>query len=344
MAKLLTIVVPSYNMERYLKVNLKTLVFSQDKMGKVEILIINDGSTDKTSDIAHEFEKKYPNIVTVIDKKNGNYGSCVNVGLKRATGVFIKILDADDSFNPANMEEFITELENSESNNEHIDMFFTDYHTVDEKGNLIRLYKQNLPQRIVIPITDDNYLTFDRIQHHCIAYRTELLRKNDYYQSERLAYTDQEWITIPLLYVRKIKYIPLDLYAYLLGRSGQTMDKSVIAKSVTAHIKVGHAMLDTYLQKKDACEDYNLNIVRRRIIKYFQYIYKLFLITNTTEEARQELTKFDKQLSKQSKDIYDLLFNTILCKKIPIKYIKYWRQKGYNCLLAIISGVYSSLN
>ena len=53
MAKLLTIIVPSYNMERYLKVNLKTLVFSQDKMEKVEILIINDGSTDKTSDIAH---------------------------------------------------------------------------------------------------------------------------------------------------------------------------------------------------------------------------------------------------------------------------------------------------
>ena len=62
-----------------------------------EALIINDGSTDRTSEIGHQYEASRPESFRVIDKENGHYGSCVNRGLSEARGVFIKILDADDS-------------------------------------------------------------------------------------------------------------------------------------------------------------------------------------------------------------------------------------------------------
>ena len=96
-AKLLTVIVPSYNMEKYLLKCLGSLIVAPELMERIEVIVVNDGSTDRTSEIAHSFEVKFPGVFRVIDKENGHYGSCVNAGLKMASGVFAKILDADDS-------------------------------------------------------------------------------------------------------------------------------------------------------------------------------------------------------------------------------------------------------
>lgn len=97
MDKILTVVIPTYNMERYLRYCLDSLCVGRGS-DALEVLVINDGSTDSSSAIAHEYEQKSPGIFRVIDKENGNYGSCVNRGLTEAKGKYIKILDADDSF------------------------------------------------------------------------------------------------------------------------------------------------------------------------------------------------------------------------------------------------------
>ena len=98
MDKLLTIVIPSYNMEKYLDRCLSSLIVSDEKMQCLEVLVINDGSKDRTSEIAHTYEERFPGTFRVVDKENGHYGSCVNRGLKEARGTFIKVLDADDYF------------------------------------------------------------------------------------------------------------------------------------------------------------------------------------------------------------------------------------------------------
>ena len=84
-------------MEKYLNKCLDSLIV--ENMNLLEVLIINDGSKDNSSNIAHVYENKYPNTFRVIDKENGNYGSCINRGIKEAKGKYIKVLDADDSFN-----------------------------------------------------------------------------------------------------------------------------------------------------------------------------------------------------------------------------------------------------
>ena len=98
MSKILTVISPSYNMEKYLKRCLSSLIVDQRMMSHFEALVINDGSKDRTSLIGHSFEDRFPDTFRVIDKKNGHYGSCVNYGLKEARGTFVKILDADFSF------------------------------------------------------------------------------------------------------------------------------------------------------------------------------------------------------------------------------------------------------
>ena len=96
MDKILTVIVPAYNMEQYLAYCLDSLCISQHQ-NDIEVLVINDGSKDATSIIAHDYERKLPQVFKVIDKENGNYGSCVNRGLAEACGKYIKVLDADDS-------------------------------------------------------------------------------------------------------------------------------------------------------------------------------------------------------------------------------------------------------
>ena len=104
MDKILTIIIPTYNMSEYLDTCLKSLII---KSNLLEVLIINDGSKDNSLDIAKKYEKKYPHIFRTIDKPNGNYGSCVNRGLKEATGKYVKVLDADDKFNTESLTNLI---------------------------------------------------------------------------------------------------------------------------------------------------------------------------------------------------------------------------------------------
>ena len=94
--KILSIIVPSYNMEAYLPKCLRGLVIDdKELLGKLDVIVVNDGSKDRTSEIAHSFETKYPGVFRVIDKTNGHYGSCINAALPVAEGEYVKILDAD---------------------------------------------------------------------------------------------------------------------------------------------------------------------------------------------------------------------------------------------------------
>ena len=83
--KLLTVSIAAYNVEQYLRQALESLVVPE-VMDEIEVLIVNDGSTDTTSAIGHEFEKKYPETFRVIDKENGGYGTTVNRSVSEARG------------------------------------------------------------------------------------------------------------------------------------------------------------------------------------------------------------------------------------------------------------------
>lgn len=81
----------------------------------LEVIIVNDGSTDSSLAIAKQYENKRPDIIKIIDKQNGNYGSCVNAGLAQATGKYFRILDADDWFDTQALAEFLKKLETCET-------------------------------------------------------------------------------------------------------------------------------------------------------------------------------------------------------------------------------------
>lgn len=92
-------------MEAYIGKCLDSLLIPE--FDAVEVLVVNDGSKDRSSEIAHSYADRYPGSIRVIDKPNGNYGSCINAALPLATGRYIKVLDADDTFDTAAFSSFV---------------------------------------------------------------------------------------------------------------------------------------------------------------------------------------------------------------------------------------------
>lgn len=231
MEKLLTVVIPTYNMEKYLQHCLESLIIDdQELFNQLEVLVVNDGSKDSSSAIAHEFEEKYPQSIRVIDKENGNYGSCVNRGVKEAKGKYIKILDADDSFDTYILQNYLDFIGTQDA-----DMIVNDFVFVSETGDIVNKKAYQLESNCINRAFDEiigKVFLKKNIQMHGVAYKHKLLVDMAYKQTEGISYTDQEWTYTPLFRVNTISYFNGFLYHYLVGRSGQTMDPSVYSKSI----------------------------------------------------------------------------------------------------------------
>ena len=105
--KLLSFVVPCYNSQEYMRHCIDTLLPGGED---VEILIVNDGSSDQTADIANEYEKKYPTICRAIHQPNKGHGGAVNAGIANASGIYLKVVDSDDWVNRAAYEKILKTL------------------------------------------------------------------------------------------------------------------------------------------------------------------------------------------------------------------------------------------
>ena len=94
-SKVLTIAIPSYNVERYLERGLASYCSPKLESG-LEVIVVDDGSTDATALIAESFVKRSPSIFKVISKENGGHGSTINAALQQARGKYFRVVDGDD--------------------------------------------------------------------------------------------------------------------------------------------------------------------------------------------------------------------------------------------------------
>lgn len=230
MEKLLTLAVPSFNMENYLEKCILSCVC--DNMQYLDIIIVNDGSVDKTSEIGHRLVDKYKDVVRIIDKKNGHYGSCVNIALDNAKGKYFRMLDPDDWCDTIALNSL---LENMKKSN--CDLIVT----VAED----RLLGQDITLRMDIPSTIEigktyDFSTLDCLEKgykwlycsHVTTYKTSLLRGIHLKLQEGICYTDNEYVFYPLDRVKKIVFYDLPVYQYFVGREGASTTESYLKKQI----------------------------------------------------------------------------------------------------------------
>ena len=324
MEKILSIVIPTYNMENYLRHCLDSLLIKEG-LNDVEILVVNDGSKDSSLEIAREYESKFPKSFRVIDKENGNYGSCVNRGLKEAKGKYIKVLDADDSFNTDTFEDYVSLLKTID-----VDLVLTDFLFVDESDKEVRNRRYDyIPANKVLDFKEvcKNGLDFFNIMMHAVTYKRDNLIKMNYKQTEGVSYTDNQWVFTPMLQVKTVYHLDKFLYLYLIGREGQTVDVNVKynSKSFRQEIKVTEDMISQIKPYKD-----ENNIIYKGLIfwlhRRLRWIYNTVLVERRKNISADMLIDFDKFIEKESMDNYRYL-DTIHYKKI--RHVRMWRKNNY---------------
>lgn len=270
MKKLLSIIVPAYNMEQLLPKCLESLMI--EDVGRLEVLVVNDGSSDGTGEIAHRFERKCPDIFKVIDKPNGNYGSCINVALGLATGAYVKILDADDTYDTSGLQSLVDFISRLLEAGSHPDAILSDFWVVNPKGEVISRNRCNLPEDCEFGLeTIASNMT--NVGLHSAAYRLKLLTDIGYRQLEGISYTDNEWMFEPMSYVKTARYFPHSVYKYLVGRSSQTVSFAMLRKNYRMLLALLEDMLKIYSRRKPDADDAALRYLDAYLDRYIESVY-----------------------------------------------------------------------
>ena len=225
--KLLTVTVPCYNSQDYMRHCIESLLPGGER---VEILIIDDGSKDDTGRIADEYAEKYPTIVRVIHQENGGHGEGINQGLRHAAGTYFKVVDSDwlsDDF-PA----FLDLLEQCEARG-GVDLAVTNYYYVhsDGIGDRSINYSSVLPEGRVFTWADTRpFRIHQMLTIHSCTFRTENMRKWGCELPKHTFYEDNLMVYLTLPHTRRMVYMNADLYRYAIGRPDQSVQRTVMMK------------------------------------------------------------------------------------------------------------------
>ena len=306
MNKLLSIIVPSYNMEAYLPKCLESLVIEdRELLQRLDVIVVNDGSKDQTSEIAHSFSERFPGVFRVIDKPNGHYGSCINASLPIAMGEYVKILDADDFVDTKSFSNFCNVvLEEVEKGDDGADLLVSPYQEIMSDGELKATVDYGLVERKAYYTLDEYPSPSLRFTIHSITYRTDFIRKMGYRQTEGMCYTDTEWIIEPMTKVRRFRYFKEVVTYYRLGRDGQSMDPVIFGRDFqrVADITVGLVM--RYVRLVGQCESTAKSYYRRQVEDMVRWIYSGWAVGFCGCTCKVNIEEFDRRI-KGIADFYE---------------------------------------
>ena len=243
--KRLTVTVPSYNSEDYLSQSLDSLLGYEEDL---DVIIVNDGSTDRTLEIARSYEARFPDLFRVVDKENGGHGSGVNKGIELAEGRYFYVLDSDDWADRPSLDAVLATIRRMEEEDRSVDLLLVDtmYEYAADNSQKLMTFQKYVPVEEYITWSDMKKLAIDQyFTLHCMIYRTDILRKSGVQCPEHCFYVDNVIAYIPLPHVKTIYYLPVPLYRYFIGREDQSVNTDVMIRRIDQHIRVTKLLADS---------------------------------------------------------------------------------------------------
>ena len=283
--KLLSIAVPSYNSQDYLDRCLETLLPGGDL---VEILIVDDGSRDRTAEIADDYERRYPGIVRAIHQPNKGHGGAVNTGLAAATGVYFRVVDSDDWLDAEAYRKALGTLSMLHSRGEDVDLYLANYvyEKVGRKRKKVIRYTGVLPENRVFGWEEMGHFGVSQyLLMHTMIYRTALLREGGLQLPEHCFYVDNLFCYIPLQWVRKLYYQNIDLYRYYIGRDDQSINEAVMIRRIDQQLRVNKLMVTSVDYRKIPNEKQAAALFN--YLRIITAVSNLLLLRMNTDESRR---------------------------------------------------------
>lgn len=232
--KTLTFVVPAYNMTEYLERCVMSLIAAK-RNDDIEVLIVDDGSSDGTLEMAQKFEARYPGIVRAIHQENKGHGGAVNTGIAAASGMYVKVVDADDWVGPESLEQVIAVLREEADSTEPIDMLVTNYvyDKVGKRNKHVVNFRHAMKAGARLAWNDLGHFGLaEYILMHALTYRTAVVRESGMQLPEHTFYVDFIYAYQPFPWVKTMKYLDTPFYHYFIGRDGQSVQTDVMIRRV----------------------------------------------------------------------------------------------------------------
>ena len=297
--KLFTFVIPSYNSEQYLAGCLESLNIGVDD--KIEAIVVNDGSTDKTSEIAHEYEKKY-SFIKVVDKENGGHGSGINVGIDMAQGLYFKILDSDDHVDKEGLLNLISVMEKHLREGNAAELYLADYYGVPDDGSekTITSLKDRVKKLNVV----SDYSGFKKIKMstyfmtHMLFIKTSVLKEYNVRLLEKCFYEDSLYTLQALMYCKTFCYVDKPVYLYTVGRAGQSVSLEKVSSNYAFQLRVAYACVNELSSDTlNSYDKYQKRVVRHEFstLSGLTFFFLHIHLTKEKEKAYAEYIKFFKE-------------------------------------------------
>lgn len=300
--KLLTITIPSYNTEQFIEKNMK--YFLDERLyKKVEILLINDGSTDKTAEKAARYEKKYKNYIRVINKENGGHGSVINRGIREAEGKYFKVIDADDWVSTDNLVKLVSVLEKLNA-----DVVVNPYIKVDQQTGKELLISSGIVSEIGKEVPFEKLLK-DKVKLalHSVTYKTELLREHELQLTEKCFYEDFQYILYPIPYIKTAVVLKFPVYYYLVGQAAQSVNSANAFKNIDMYIRIYSESVKYYEDMKGNVPEIRKKYMEEMLCIFLRSLYNIYLRNGNVMGARAQMLKTDRAVKSISIVLYNLM-------------------------------------
>lgn len=326
MQKLLSIVVPSYNAEKYLEYNLNSLCL-KEILDELEVIAVDDGSKDSTAEIIDRYAERYPGTVVPVHKENGGHGSGINAGIQHATGLYFRVIDADDWANVDDLRKLVDYIRGlAETATGLPDIiaggFYWVYGHDDSASHKAEFDKPFEGVEYGHIYRFDEVAEKAYVKMHSMTIRTEILKEHDVRIDEHCFYVDTEYILYPIPYVETIVFLDDRLYRYSISREGQSMNPQQMMRNKTQYDHVLEELFKFYerVSKMDRVSAQKRRYIEHLISRAYAGRIKILLWDRISPDTKREFVRMEENLKKNYPEIY---------RNNVIKVIDLFRTGGY---------------
>ena len=303
MSKILSIIIPTYNAEKFLNKGLSSFLVCRDTdaqtaqhnckmategrfeeididkaiLDKLEVIVVNDGTPDRSVEVAQKFVDWYPDTFVIVNKTNGGHGSAINTGVEHVRGKYLKVVDADD--------------------------------WVDRLGDVYKETDVSVPDftreynlKDIVNMWDDVY---DGLSFHGVIYNTGFYKALGYKLTEHVFYEDQEYATVPFSYAKTVRFIQEELYVYRVGDVNQSVSAASQVKRLPDLEQVIFNVLEaekSFAKMPQGGKEHFIRKTSGIITSYYQ----IALIKNTDRQSgRAIVEQFNMKLAQKSALMYE---------------------------------------
>ena len=294
----ISILIPTYNNENYISSCLESVINQTYK--NIEILIINDCSTDNTQKILKEFAKKDKRIKIITNNKNYGYGKSLNIGIKSSKGDYIQIVESDDFIEPE-----MSEILLNQALKHNTDIIKSDFYIIKKNKKNKSKNHTNYPINQNINTTTNPELYLLKPSVWSFLFKKEFLIKNNiiFNETEGASFQDTSFQFKCLYFAQNIRLIENQLYNYNLDNPNSSINNDKKAFAIINEF----ATINNFFDNKN-----NEQTPFKLLFELKAYLWNLKRINK----------KYKKNFLTKIKDIFNSYDTSSFfkSKKIPLKY------------------------